>query len=142
LDETALAFLGVAYNKAEPREIKGQLRPVFMASDPANDFGFSMAVDRPAGEAYHRVITQLVDSGAIVPADIREQGRYAGEEFYEITPDGEAMLRNAGGSPRVIAATIYELPSRSVLGNLSSCRKRKDSEDKQFYSGRDVAFVL
>ena len=55
MDETALAFLEVAYNNAEPREIEGLMRPVFMASDPANALGLTMAADRPEGEAYRRV---------------------------------------------------------------------------------------
>jgi len=99
MDETALAFLEVAFNNAKPREIEGLMRPVFMASDPANALGLTMAADRPEGEAYHRVITQLLDSGAIVPADIREQQgtqKLVGEKFYAITTEGEAMLREAG----------------------------------------------
>ena len=94
MDETALAFLEVAFNNAEPREIEGLMRPVFMASDPANALGLTMA-NRPEGEAYRSVITQLVDSGAIVPANIREQD-LAGEVFYAITTEGEAILREAG----------------------------------------------
>ena len=99
MDETALAFLEVAFNNAEPREIEGLMRPVFMASDPANALGLTMAADRPEGEAYRRVITQLMDSGAIVPANIREQQgtqKLAGEKFYAITTEGEALLREAG----------------------------------------------
>jgi hypothetical protein len=93
MDEPALAFLEVAFNNAEPREIEGLMRPVFMASDPANTLGLTMA-NRPEGEAYRSVITQLVDSGAIVPANIREQD-LAGEKFYAIT-EGEVILREAG----------------------------------------------
>ena len=98
MDETALAFLEVAFNNAEPREIEGLMRPVFMASDPANALGLTTA-NRPEGESYRSVITQLVDSGAIVPVDIREQQgtqKLAGEEFYAITTEGEAILREAG----------------------------------------------
>ena len=96
MDETALAFLEVAFNNAEPREIEGLMRPVFMASDPANALGLTMAADRPEGEAYRRAISLLVDSGAVVLADVRGQGELLGEEFYEITPHGEAMLGEAG----------------------------------------------
>ncbi len=95
LDETALAFLEVAFNNAEPREIEGQLLPVFIASVPANALGLSMA-ERPEGDAYRRTISQLVDSGAIMLADIRGQGQLVGEEIYAITPQGEAILREAG----------------------------------------------
>ena len=97
MDETALAFLEMAFNNAEPREIERLIRPVFMASDPANALGLTMA-NRPEGEAYRSVITQLVDSGAIVPANIREQD-LAGEKFYAITTEGEAILREAGLIP-------------------------------------------
>ena len=98
MDETALAFLEVAYNNTEPREIEGQLLPVFIASVPANALGLSMA-ERPEGDAYRRTISQLVDSGAILLADIREQQgpqKLVGEEYYAITPQGEEMLREAG----------------------------------------------
>ncbi len=98
MDETALAFLEVAFNNAQPREIEGQTRLVFVASDPANALGLSMA-ERPEGDAYRRTISQLVDSGAIMLADIREQQgpqKLVGEEYYAITPQGEEMLREAG----------------------------------------------
>jgi hypothetical protein len=96
LDETALAFLEEAYNNAETLEIEGQQRLVFRGSDAANALGLTMAAERPEGEAYRRAISLLVDSGAVVLADVRGQGELVGEEFYEITPHGEEMLGEAG----------------------------------------------
>jgi hypothetical protein len=40
-------------------------------------------------------VSALVDSGAVVVPDIRDQDQ-AGATFYEITPESEKMLQEAG----------------------------------------------
>jgi hypothetical protein len=69
---------------------------VFRDSDAANDLGLTTAErDIPEARTYRRLIGILVNSGAAVVPAIRAQG-LAGVVFYEITPEGIEMLREAG----------------------------------------------
>ena len=96
MDETALDLLEAAYNHALPTVDEGQARLLFRANDAANALGLTTAQrDTPEAEAYRRAISLLVGSGAVLLADIGGQAQ-VGEEFYEITTCGGALLREAG----------------------------------------------
>jgi hypothetical protein len=69
---------------------------VFRDSDAANDLGLTTAeLDIPEAHTYRRLIGILVNSGAVVVPAIRAQA-FVGVKFYEITPEGIGMLREAG----------------------------------------------
>ena len=96
MNKTALNLLEAAYKHAEIREIEGQRRIMFGGSDAANALDLSTAVRwAPRAVAYQRAPDILEEAGAVKLAEIRGQ-ELVGESFYEITPDGIAMLREAG----------------------------------------------
>jgi len=96
LNKTALDLLEAAYKHAKVREIEGQRRIMFRGSDAANALDLSTAVRWvPRAEAYQRAMDLLEEAGAVKVAEIRGQ-ELVGESFYEITPHGVAMLREAG----------------------------------------------
>jgi hypothetical protein len=75
---------------------RARRRLVFRDSDAANDLELTTAErDIPEARTYRRLIGILVNSGAAVVPAIRAQG-LAGVVFYEITPEGIEMLREAG----------------------------------------------
>ena len=97
MNKTALNLLEAAYKHAEIREIEGQPRiMLFRGSDAANALDLSTAVRWvPRAQAYQRAMDLLEEAGAVKIAEIRGQ-ELVGESFYEITPHGIAMLREAG----------------------------------------------
>jgi hypothetical protein len=97
LNKTALNLLEAAYKHAEIREIEGQRRIMFGGTDAANALDLSTAVRwAPRAVAYQRALDLLEEAGAVKLAEIRGQELLVGESFYEITPQGIAMLRAAG----------------------------------------------
>jgi hypothetical protein len=97
LDERALDLLEAGYRHSEwYQEGEAKRRLVFRDSDAANDLELTTAErDIPQARTYHRLMGILVNSGAVVVPAIRAQG-FVGVTFYGITPEGIAMLREAG----------------------------------------------
>ena len=96
MDETALALLEAAYKNSQIEAEGEASRLRFRASDAANALGLSTAArPSPGAAAYYRTMSLLENSGAVKIADTRGQA-IVGETFYEITPRGEDMLREAG----------------------------------------------
>ncbi len=93
MDKTALDLLDAAYKRSQIVEDEGQPRRRFLGSDAANALGLSTAA-RPGPQAYHQAMALLEESGAVEKPAIRGQA-IAEESFYDITPHGEAMLREA-----------------------------------------------
>jgi len=91
LDEQALDLLEAGYRAAEYQEREGrQLLLTMLDGEVARSAG--MDAETPE---HYAVVSALVDSGAVVVPDIRDQD-LVGATFYEITPEGEEMLLEAG----------------------------------------------
>jgi hypothetical protein len=97
MEAQALDLLEAAYWKAEYQERGGRrLLLTFLDGDAAEAAGLNPAAsDTPSGRAYRRAVGFLLDSGAVEIPDIPDQG-LSGARFYEITPRGVEMLREAG----------------------------------------------
>jgi hypothetical protein len=87
LDEQALDLLEAGYRRAEYQEREGRQLLLTML-----DGEVALTAEMDAETPEHRAsVSALVDSGAVVVPDIRDQDQ-AGATFYEITPEGEEML--------------------------------------------------
>ena len=97
LEERALDLLEAGYQHSEwYQEGVAKRMLVFRDSDAATELGLTtIERDIPEARTYRRLIGILVNSGAVVVPAIRAQG-IVGAEFYEITPEGIGMLRQAG----------------------------------------------
>jgi len=97
LEEQALDLLEAAYRKAESHEREGRrLLLTTLDADVALSVGLNPTErDTPEGRPFRRVVNSLLDSGAVEKPDIREQD-LSGATFYEITPRGVELLREAG----------------------------------------------
>ena len=97
MEERALDLLQAGYRHSEwYQEGEARRMLVFRDSDAATDLELITAErDIPQAHTYRRSIGILVNSGAVVVPAIRAQG-FVGVKFYEITPRGIAMLREAG----------------------------------------------
>jgi len=91
MDEQTLDLLEAGYWAAEYRERDGRQLLLTML-----DGEVARAAELDAETPEHRAaVSALVDSGAVEIPAVIDQG-FPGTTFYEITPDGEEMLREAG----------------------------------------------
>jgi hypothetical protein len=99
LEEQALDLLEAAYRKAEYHDRGGhKYLLTFLDGDVALSVGLKPhRAHTPEGHAYRSVVATLINSGAVWIPEIPDQG-LARTTFYEITPRGEEMLREAGRS--------------------------------------------
>ncbi len=96
MNKATLDLLETGYKDAEISESGGQRRIRFLGSAAANALGLSTAQrDTPEATPYWQAIASLKDAGAIETSEGRQQA-IIGETYYDITPRGEAMLREAG----------------------------------------------
>ncbi len=91
MGERELDLPEAAYSRSEYQtRNERQLLLTFLDGQVARDAG--MDAETPEHRA---VVSALVDSGAVVVPDIRDQD-LVGSTFYEVTSHGEEILREAG----------------------------------------------
>ncbi len=97
MEERALALLEAGYRHSEwYQEGEARRRLVFRDNDAANELELTtIERDIPKARTYRSLMGILVNSGAVVVPAIRAQS-IVGVVFYEITPEGLGMLREAG----------------------------------------------
>jgi len=98
LEHHAIELLAAAYRASEYQERRGRrLLLTFLDGPVAKAAGLnpSPRSDAPEGRAYRQVVDSLLSSGAVEIPDIRDQ-QSAGVTYYEITPRGVEILREAG----------------------------------------------
>ncbi len=91
MDEPTLDLLEAGYRAAEYRERDGRQ---FLLTVLDGEVARTAELDAETPE-HRATVSALVDSGAVEIPAVIDQG-FSGSTFYEITPEGEERLREAG----------------------------------------------
>ena len=91
MDEPTLDLLEAGYRAAEYRERDGRQ---FLLTVLDGEVARTAELDDETPE-HRAAVSALVDSGVVEIPAVIDQG-FSGSTFYEITPEGEEMLREAG----------------------------------------------
>jgi hypothetical protein len=91
LEELAVDLLEAAYQNAQNQDIEGRLVLVFQDRDAAKAVGLI-----PDASTYREVDSHLIDSGAVEEIIHPRYEGTAEITYYEMTPRGVEILREAG----------------------------------------------